>query len=355
MHRRSFAQIESRRRRLAFTLIELLVVIMIIGILTALLMAGINSAVTTARVTAVVSEIENLEKAIADFKLEFGIEPPSFFVFFEESAHWADDDMTAQSDGHPSARRSREIIRKLWPEFLNTYNVHDVNNDGTPENIDLNGDGDTTDIHIFNGAECLVFFLGGVALDLSDLDGDGTADYVCYGFSANPANPFEVTVTGAGVVSSNRVQFYQFDSTKLVNTDNTVPADPDLDDLPEFCDAIPDQSRPYLYFSSYDGAGYRPLGADGILNSPPPGEGPDDETLLDSNGTLIGVGNIYYQVPPPAAPGDPPGVYWNPKTYQIISPGFDAEYGAGGFYNGDQATTPAERDNITNFKGSRLN
>ncbi len=123
---------ELQRRRLAFTLIELLVVIMIIGILTSLILAAVSNSMNAARIATVVTEVKNIEKAIADFKLEYGIEPPSYFVLFEDGEHYGDTDAEAAMDGHPSPRRSREIIRKLWPSFLdNTDNEATVCTDST--------------------------------------------------------------------------------------------------------------------------------------------------------------------------------------------------------------------------------
>lgn len=338
-------------RRPAFTLIELIVVVMVIGILASLILVAVNGAIARARVAGVVTEIKDLEKSIADFKGKYGIEPPSYFVFFENGAHWADDDATSASDDHPSARRSREILRKMWPNFLNTANVPnggdaDDDGDGIPD-IDLNGDGDYDDVHIFNGSECLVFFLGGVSRDLTDIDGDGAADYICYGFSSNPTHPFELAITATGTVSSNRTQFYDFDSDRLVNLD----PDPDVDDLPEFVDELPNQRRPYIYLSAYEGNGYRPYGADLTPNAPAPGQGPDDEIPLDTAGTPL-LGDVYYKQAPAAGV---PGVFWNQKSYQIISPGLDGDYGDGGLYNGETHGNLEDRDNITNFRGGELN
>ena len=55
----------------------------------------------------------------------------------------------------------------------------------------------------------------------------------------------------------------------------------------------------------------------------------------------------------------------NPKSYQLISPGADGEYGWGGVLNTamemvETSSNPnfgryAERDNITNFKGGTVN
>ncbi len=168
------------------------------------------------------------------------------------------------------------------------------------------------------------------------------------GFSSNPANPFEVTAT-----LSNRTQFYEFDSARLVDVDGDL--------MPEFVDQIPSQTMPYQYFSSYDGAGYRPYGLNGIRND-------DDDETIRITGNVAGPEAAYYTTFLPRG-------YYEPKSFQLISPGFDGEFfpddqrpGAAnarapdlmtapgfGIYNGENAVGPVERDNITNFKGGRLN
>ncbi|MFN9972664.1 MAG: hypothetical protein ACK58T_22515, partial [Phycisphaerae bacterium] len=50
------------------------------------------------------------------------------------------------------------------------------------------------------------------------------------------------------------------------------------------------------------------------------------------------------------------GLPHRPNSYQLISPGLDGLYGAGGVYNtsSDVDARTAERDNITNFAGGAL-
>ncbi len=166
---------------------------------------------------------------------------------------------------------------------------------------DINGDGDTTDTLALDGRECLVFFLGGMGQS-------GAA----IGFSKNPANPFSRS-------GSNRHgPYHEFISNRFVDTDSDL--------MPEYIDTYSGQTTPILYLSSYDGRGYRAA----------------DATPFLSNGA-------YRQ-------GSATGSHWKSKTYQLISPGIDTEYGTGGWYDpdGNGAISEKDKDNLTNFTSGRL-
>ncbi len=65
------------------------------------------------------------------------------------------------------------------------------------------------------------------------------------GFAKNPAYPFSPPT-----VSSNREgPFFEFTDTSRIK-------DIDGNGINEWYDPLPGQSKPYLYFSSYDGRGY---------------------------------------------------------------------------------------------------
>jgi hypothetical protein len=141
--------------------------------------------------------------------------------------------------------------------------------------------------------------------------------------------------------------------------------DLDADKVYEYMDSIPGQSKPIQYFSSYGGQGYRPFGMNSTVDD-------DDETVRI--GTEATLRSVYNQasgnkVPPGTGTASDP-VPYKENGYQLISPGFDGDYGYGGYCHGqngcltqDAYVDPAgrkdviqyERDNITNFKGGRLN
>src|SRR5262245_28030953 len=105
--------------RAGFTLLELLVVVIMIAILASLIFPAINNARRVAFDTGVVSDIKNMDAAIAAFKLKYGVEPPSSFILYEvagdqmmQTGWWTDDDIT---------RNSRAFIRQIWPDFDFSY------------------------------------------------------------------------------------------------------------------------------------------------------------------------------------------------------------------------------------------
>ncbi len=338
-----------RSIRKAFSLIELMIVITIIAILMSLLLVGVQAARTAARVASVTVEFKNMEKSIADFKAKFGAEPPSGIILFEAAAGW-----TGSTPSAAAVNRSRALIRQIWPDFVFTI----------PR--DINGDGDMADPITLNGAECLVFFLGGVnSTNVVDRTGTtiGTVnapitEWAPLGFSANPADPFARGGARSG-------PFHEFNIGRLVNRDGAT----DVEGLPEYLDPLPGQTHPVLYASSYGGRGYRD--ADVQLTT---------QAAYDRYATARTEFAWYYRrytgAATPATVADfTAAPAFNANSCQLISPGVDGEYGWGGVLDTDMemseaikadpqpATFPLynnqernfERDNITNFKGGTLN
>jgi general secretion pathway protein G len=314
----------ARVSRRGFTLIELLVSIVIIGILMALLIPAVGAVRRTAQQAQVRAEVSQLEAALADFKAKFNMYPPSRITLYEEADDWDDD------------AASRAIITQLWPQFDFTIDRN------------INGNAVAGETILLTGPECLVFFLGGIR-NSEDLDSDGVLDGGedlngnsaldmldgVSGFSANPANPF---ARGG----SNRIgPFYEFNISRLIDTISNGALNLTGNGMYEMLDSLPGQTRPYAYASAYDGAGYRTSNFGG--------------TAVDN---LAGTGmvDVYRQT----GSGSPPPA-WNSKTFQLISPGFDGEYGTGGLFNPDTAAADftavprqPERDNITNFHSGPL-
>lgn len=331
-------QTSHKAPRAAFTMIELIVVILIIAILMAFLFPAIGRAIGTARNATVVSEIKNFEKAISEFKLKFGVEPPSTFILYEKQGdgtngnpNWNTDgskdkydlDGDGDTDNNDRSLRRRQSVAFLRQAFPN-FNFETAN-------FDFNGDGDFEDTLVLNGAECLLFFLGGMT---ATEDGSGTirnanggtagstprtpTKWVPLGFSANPATPFARGGTRIG-------PFYEFDSGRIVN----VSAGTDRQ-MPEYLDPLPGQLHPYIYVSANEGRGYSNNDLD-----------IDHPTTLSP--TLIYTEDAAGLVP------------YNMNSFQIISPGADQQYGTGGFYDKDKGFTgfseTVQKDNITNFTG----
>ena len=300
--------------RSAFTLIEIMVVLVIIAILAGLLLTAFGPARQRARETQVVAEMQSLKAAITAFKTDFKMEPPSSIVVSESVAGWA----TLPVD--------RALLKRLWPSF----------NFGVPR--DFNGDGDTTDVIALDGAECLVFFLGGM-VDI----GPGTNNTgALRGFSKNPGNPFAIDN------GTRQGPFHEFEGGIDPTTKQPLGrlVDTDGDTFPEYLDSLPSQTQPIVYFSSYDGTGYRTdntedANGNGMLDT---GEDKNGNGRLDHR--------MQYAYFTDAARKSP----YNASGYQLISPGQDATYGVGGHLDPTQfsGNRAGEADNLALFHSGRL-
>lgn len=350
-----------RQPRAGFTLLEVLITIIIISVLIALLLPAISSARRSVRNAQVRTDIEALGNAISDFKLIYGIEPPSQITLYEDSTQWSAD---------PA---STALVRRMWPNFDFTLN-RDLNNTSiaTPE---ADPDGDGVAGVTLRGSECLVFFLGGMIINNQQI-----------GFSKNPSNPFFLgtdadmsdVIDPAEIDRSNREgPFFEFVLSRLIDTNGN--------NVPEYVDTLSNQTQPYVYLSSYDGQGYRPLGIDGaagVATDDDDMDGTADVDAVNGGPDLDEVGFAGSDDDLPA--GTLADVYrqtvgvtatpWKNKSYQIISPGEDGIYGVGGRFDDDAATylidetaggadadgngsiqdRSGERDNITNFNGGPL-
>ena len=306
-----------------FTLIEILVVIVILAILVALLLPAINGARKRARIAQVKAEISTIEAAVAAFKADFGVEPPGSIRLYSTGAGWN----TPTTGVNEQIRvRSRAYIRQLWPQF----DFANIGGASLSANVDL------------NGAECLVFFLGGVT--------DPTGKTM-NGFSKSPTTPF-------AQAGNNRLGPYlEFQTTRLVDKDG--------DSIPEYLDPIPAQSSPYLYFSSNEGRGYGSFaGASDWCNTDCFADGVLQNSSFSAGTWANGnwMKHPYFTTFSTTAAASVP---WAPKKFQIISAGFGGiaagtpakAYGAGGAFDpkntGALVATP-DGDNITNFHSGTL-
>lgn len=324
MQRNHHTSAPARRRTGGFTLLELLIAITIIGILAGLLLPAIGNVRTNARNAQVRVEITGLEGALNDFKAKYGDYPPSRITLFRNATAWKAN--TAE------ARRSRGILKKFWQDI----------------NFDALSNHWNADVEL-RGAECLVFFLGGLSKgDTDALRGD------LIGFSNNPANPFDRT-------SSNRTgPFFEFYLDRLRDAFETSPTYR----FQTYVDTLPGQNTPYLYTTSYDGRGYE-IDETNLIQWDVTGTGSATHTYAQPNrlrrGAYLQSGKL----------GD--GTFWKNKSFQIISPGADQRFGEGGLWTeatGDESLVKEapdpygptgakidrrdERDNITNFHSGVL-
>ena len=304
-----------QKARRGFTLIELLIVIVIIAILVGLLVPVVMGVMQNARIAQVRQEISQMENAITAFKTSYDVEPPSRFVLYEDLA----DYLVTDADPVRDSIRIKSVaqIKRMWPLFAFTGTV-DWDN------------GARTGPYVLNGAECLLFFLGGVIEP-------GSSPPRLLGFSKNPTSPF------LGTGESREGPFLEFSASRIQDNQNTS-ADEGLDGqgvlgVPEYLDPLAGQTTPYYYINNAD---YRAH---------------DDNEFAALSPPLPAV-----LLPRSYKQGDSVRNYHKGKTFQIISPGFDTNYGVGGTYEVDDTShdgsaghiNTADRDNITNFAPAEL-
>lgn len=305
-------------RRGGFSLIEMLIVIVIIGILAALILPAVSRAQVGVNEAATITEIKQIELAINQFKAKYGVEPPSQIIIAATPAAWAN-----------VPPQHKAILSRIWPQFrFDSGYVCPSWWANTPSAQSNNG------VIGLNSGECLAFFLAGVMPTGSS--GGGTGFGPASGFSSNPSTPFDPN-------AATRVPpFMEFDAGRFRDTDSNG--------FPEYVDRLPaPEKRPYLYFSSYEGQGYHVTGTDSEL---PTGLSIKDVYRNHNAGGLI-PGNATFGFPP-----------LKPNSFQIISPGYDGEYGSGGVFNPelpDSGLTDVNGqsdklafDNLTNFSSGRL-
>lgn len=326
---------QHRRLRGGFTLVELMVVIVIIVILIGLVGSAIVSARIRAREAQVKNDISKLEQAITAFKGEFGIEPPSQITLFARQMDW--DNATSV--------RSKNLIKQIWNKF-DFANCGGASTGGPMATFTLPGNPTQLDL---NGAECLVFFLGGMV---------DAASGAFTGFAKDPAHPFAPRAT----ITNRQGPFFEFEGALRVPASGTAGdarwsgrlTDKDADWLPEYRDTLPQQTMPYVYFSAASGS-YRttPTTAGMAISMSNPWVNTDNRDASNSANTLMNYA-YYVSFSPFTSPAM--SAPYKPKAFQIISPGSDGLYGTGGLFNPEDtsALSREDRDNITNFHAGRL-
>jgi competence protein ComGC len=413
-------QTHTRRRIAGFTLVEMLVTFAIIAVLIGLLVPVIAGALRRGQEAAELAEIHNVATNIVKFKDRFPVYPPSQIILREDGDYSTTtlgvvvtDAPTTGVGGVFLREVSVQYLRRLWPQIVlntsstagNSAYVVDKDGDGSindsNEFFDWDGDGafDDNTTYLLSGDECLVFFLAGVPEGESPNDSTirtGQGPPGGKGFSKDPLNPTLVTLPGAG--ASRDGPFHEFESSRLVDWDGNG-----------FWEFLP-LRRPglnggYAYFSSYEGAGYRPddmniLGTEPneADNSLPENCGSGiaaDEYIefrvswrmpintsgsnaypaahrggytvnsgnVDQNSSVESPGPNPYTVGLPFLAANVTARYHKPDSFQLISPGTDNAYGQGGAYPREKSSSSSspyyteakqDDDNLSNFGKARL-
>ncbi|MDR0871049.1 MAG: type II secretion system GspH family protein [Planctomycetaceae bacterium] len=401
--------------RKAFTLVELLVVITIIGILSSLITAGVMGAMRSAKQARIKMTMGQVELALEQYKNKYGEYPPD----------WSDQKAVLRH------------VKKRWPRFVFTTT--------TDENQYIefcsllyyasgwdprHGNSYTPEDMAFAGS--LPFWLGGLPNDARGvrynttnsryerIENDGSFTTVnltdpqpnwnnkeltsLIGFSANPANPFDVGTKANRPSLEEPTMEFEVGKNLAIFVRNPNPDNVNGDR----CTAVAFiDSGPIVYFRASSAQGepfaYRvPANSDGTWNSPGNwygnlfsnntvgADGKDRFKTLwnrdqyDNNkdgfgyrfarNESAGLTRFYPGIACPylqkgnynSANDGNSNVYFNPKSYQLVHPGLDGKFGGwlpNGIYGNaskggegrgaDLATgngvTQFDLDNIVNF------
>lgn len=267
------------RGRAAFTMIELLIVVAIIAVLVALMTGGVMRVLALGQRTEVSSDIMKMDQSLKIAMQKYnGITflPSQLRLRNSMSTYNASDSLDRQTLG-----ALRAMFGKRFTSSTATLNW------GVPDGT------------VLDGAECLVFYLGGM------IEGGRAV-----GFAADPQNPTAATTTTTG---KERIgPFFEFKTNRLsVRSGRSAPS------------YLDPYGTAYAYFG--------PLSANNYVDT-----------------------DAHMGVAPYFDPG-PPKNYLNPNTFQIVSAGPNRAFGAGGSWNPKTgATDDATRDNLTNFSQSEL-
>jgi len=283
--------------RRGFTLLEILVAVSILAILVGILVPAIQQARRAARLAQIRTDIRALEAGLAEFRATHNWDPPSKITLCEDASQWS------------SYPESVAAIRQIWNNFDFDYTTNPTG-DGAGF-CDINRNGVANETLTLTGAECLVFFLGG-------LPDPGTTQP--NGFSKNSRVPFAPG-------GAREAPFFPF--TNLV---------PGANGFAVYLGPVPSAlNTPIISCSSGGGAGY--------LDEKPLPDGPNGDLAIGSVDDL----DCVYLDPNGAVP-------FKRDTYQIIHPGFDGFFGNGGILDPSDTSTLAEGDydNVTNFSEGML-
>jgi prepilin-type N-terminal cleavage/methylation domain-containing protein len=304
----------SAPQRGGFTLIELLVVLAIIAVLVALIGSAIFSAMAAGPDAQTRHEIAQLATAIEACKSNLSPAGPLPFlpsrIKLDETCDYPNRTVTGSDDWF--------AVYFLKKAFGNSLNLIRPGNRGYGGGIDWNGDGMATGVYYLDGAEAMVFWLGGIPT--------ATAPAGCRGFNTDPRNP------GANGAGTFKQPFYTFPPNRLVRLANNFL---------RYTDAYNNNPpSPYLYFSTYQAGNDYNINP---MNNPPLVQyaGPD---CSQSFPTVFP-----YQTAP--------GQFINPKSFQILSAGRDGQFGPGGVWpaNGWGPNNPNHgSDDLANFSSRIL-
>ncbi len=334
----------------------MLCVLIIAGILVGLLIPAVRGAIRRTHEAVVLSEMQSFSVALASFKSEYGEYPPSRIVISEDGDYSARRLRTAGNGAEFLATRSMNYMRKFWPRIrvstsgptcspadIAAGRFHDANGSFDPSKGQGGPNNGLDDPYILTGANCLVFFLGGVPQFNEGIGWSVT------GFAHSSTFPF----MSARAYERRDAPLYRFREYRLVNdTNNPLPP---RGGFPGYIDALGSYSSEdnppfYVMFSCYGESGYDPGDYDlkesdttgqydVVLGAFLSGNAPTSARYQSNPSIVMSPPPNPMTVSPPVPTlGDghvdlnstKPVIYHNQGTYQIICSGYDRKFGISG-------------------------
>lgn len=291
-----------RARRSGFTFVEILFVVAIMAVLAALLLAAVQRVLIMQARTETQQEITKIAQSLEVARTKYNDAPylPSQLYLFNDTTAY-------NNPNHPVVSKlpqaDRDLVKKTGLVLRNMFGKRFVSNGGT---VTWTTGGQNGSIKI-KGAECLVFYLGGMP-----------SGGKCTGFSMEPVNP---TIPAQQEPGKERLgPFYTFRTNKLATgASNTYLVYKDPYDVP------------YAYFAPYGDNGYFA----------------DAATECANYDGKNGLGSGPY--------AEATNKFISPKLYQIVSAGKDKRFGPGGIWVPSRGNPNGETaDNLANFSSTEL-
>lgn len=285
-----------------FTLVEILVAITVIAILAGMLIVGVFPALNRAKETAIQVELSTLERAVEDFKLKFGVYPPSFARIRNAQQMLVELNRINRNhrEGDPAPGQGMSYIELWW---------RDVGQHIRPER-----------------GEDLVFWLSGLCKNRQFPLTNGLINNIMPSAFENDAEGIE------------REVFANFKKKQLIIVGSPARAG---------YSQTPNVAAPYLYL---DAGSYR----DALANNQSPRFAPywrwnplsgvDAMSPVEPDLNQINAGAVIFE---------------NPKTFQLVAPGINNLTGGTGgddFRMGGNVLRYSleDADNFANFAEGRL-
>ena len=322
---------KTRSRNSAFTLVELMIVIAIIGILASLATVGVMKVLERSKMVTARIEVSQLEAAVSAAKLDLGNvdELPSLIIVYQDMGKFSGKtSITSESAFNKKLRES--TFTMMQKVFGRNFGKNGTTNDYFYPISNSNPGPDFTnpikinwpcqDGKVIQGMQAYMFWLGGMYTSTG-------GKYSFTGFSTDKRDPCELAS------SKRKGPYFDFDSSRVKNI-GMMPGS-------TYLTYVNSWEGEYTYFSN---SSYK-LYANSSIASPM-------STTNEKHSLEL---NNYSAKIEPYLNGN---IFFNTKTFQLISSGQNQVFGPGG-----SAWTPGSSkyaidadgyDDLSNFSSTQL-